>query len=560
MTRQWWKESVVYQIYPRSFNDSNGDGVGDIRGIIEKLDYLKELGVDVVWLSPVYQSPNDDNGYDISDYRTIMDEFGTMADWEEMLAEMHKRGIKLIMDLVVNHSSDEHDWFKEAKKSKDNPYRDYYIWRPGKGVREPNNWEATFGGSVWEYDETTEEYFLHLFSKKQPDLNWENPKLRQEVYDLMKFWLDKGIDGFRMDVINFISKVDGLPDGENPEGKKYVSGHQYFMNGPRIHEFLQEMNKEVLSGYDIMTVGEMPGVSPEEGKLYTGEERKELNMVFQFEHMDLDTQPGKNKWHLKPLDLRDLKKSLGKWQSELEDGGWNSLYWNNHDQPRIVSRWGDDKEYRVTSAKMLATTLHMMKGTPYIYQGEEIGMTNVRFESIGEYKDIETLNMYKERVIENGENVDDIMTSLYTKGRDNARTPVQWDDTANAGFTEGTPWIKVNPNYPEVNAQKALEDPDSIFHYYRYLIELRKKHEIIVYGSFDMLYEDHPEVFAYTRTLNDETLLVVTNFSGNIHDFTWEHPPHFEEKELLISNYDVKDDDVREFTLRPWEARVYKLK
>jgi len=560
MTRQWWKEAVVYQIYPRSFNDSNGDGVGDIRGIIEKLDYLKELGVDVVWLSPVYQSPNDDNGYDISDYRTIMDEFGTMADWEEMLAEMHKRGIKLIMDLVVNHSSDEHAWFKEAKKSKDNPYRDYYIWKPGKGVREPNNWEATFGGSVWEYDETTDEYFLHLFSKKQPDLNWENPKLRQEVYELMKFWLDKGIDGFRMDVINFISKVDGLPDGENPEGKKYVSGHQYFMNGPRIHDFLQEMNNEVLSHYDIMTVGEMPGVTPEEGKLYTGEERKELNMVFQFEHMDLDTQPGKNKWHLKPLDLRDLKKSLGKWQSELEDGGWNSLYWNNHDQPRIVSRWGDDKEYRVTSAKMLATALHMMKGTPYIYQGEEIGMTNVRFETIGEYKDIETLNMYKERVLENGENVDDIMTSIYTKGRDNARTPVQWDDTANAGFTEGTPWIKVNPNYPEVNAQKALEDPDSIFHYYKKLIELRKKHEIIVYGSFDMLYEDHPEVFAYTRTLNDETLLVVTNFSGNIHGFTWEHPTNFAEKELLISNYDVKDEDVREFTLRPWEARVYKLK
>lgn len=560
MTRQWWKEAVVYQIYPRSFNDSNGDGVGDIRGIIEKLDYLKELGVDVVWLSPVYQSPNDDNGYDISDYRTIMDEFGTMADWEEMLAEMHKRGIKLIMDLVVNHSSDEHAWFKEAKKSKDNPYRDYYIWKPGKGVREPNNWEATFGGSVWEYDETTDEYFLHLFSKKQPDLNWENPKLRQEVYELMKFWLDKGIDGFRMDVINFISKVDGLPDGENPEGKKYVSGHQYFMNGPRIHEFLQEMNNEVLSNYDIMTVGEMPGVTPEEGKLYTGEERKELNMVFQFEHMDLDTQPGKSKWHLKPLDLRDLKKSLGKWQSELEDGGWNSLYWNNHDQPRIVSRWGDDKEYRVTSAKMLATTLHMMKGTPYIYQGEEIGMTNVRFETIGEYKDIETLNMYKERVLENGENVDDIMTSIYTKGRDNARTPVQWDDTANAGFTEGTPWIKVNPNYPEVNAQKALEDQDSIFHYYKKLIELSKKHEIIVYGSFDMLYEDHPEVFAYTRTLNDETLLVVTNFSGNIHGFTWEHPTHFEAKELLISNYVVKDEDIREFTLRPWEARVYKLK
>ncbi|WP_226682467.1 glycoside hydrolase family 13 protein [Sutcliffiella horikoshii] len=556
-TKKWWKEAVVYQIYPRSFNDSNGDGVGDIKGIIEKLDYLKELGVDVVWLSPVYKSPNDDNGYDISDYRNIMDEFGTMADWEEMLAEMHKRGIKLIMDLVVNHSSDEHEWFKESRKSKDNPYRDYYVWRSGKDGAEPNNWEATFGGSVWEYDEQTDEYFLHLFSKKQPDLNWENPKLRQEVYDMMKFWLDKGIDGFRMDVINFISKVDGLPDGEKVEGKKYVSGHQYFMNGPRIHEFLQEMNEKVLSEYNVMTVGEMPGVSPEEGKLYTGEERKELNMVFQFEHMDLDTQPGKNKWHLKPLDLRDLKKSLGKWQSELEDGGWNSLYWNNHDQPRIVSRWGDDKEYRVTSAKMLATCLHMMKGTPYIYQGEELGMTNIKFDSIKDYKDIETLNMYNERVIENGENPQEIMQSIYTKGRDNARTPVQWNSSENAGFTTGTPWIKVNENYQEINAEKALADKDSTFHYYRKLIQLRKQYEVIVYGSFEMLYEEHEEIFAYTRTLGDETLLVVTNFSGNNHAF--DSTIDLNNAELLISNYDTAEKKENTFDLRPWEARVYKV-
>lgn len=556
-TKKWWKEAVVYQIYPRSFNDSNGDGVGDIKGIIEKLDYLKELGVDVVWLSPVYKSPNDDNGYDISDYRNIMDEFGTMADWEEMLEEMHKRDIKLIMDLVVNHSSDEHEWFKESRKSKDNPYRDYYIWRTGKDGAEPNNWEATFGGSVWEYDEQTDEYFLHLFSKKQPDLNWENPKLRQEVYDMMKFWLDKGIDGFRMDVINFISKVDGLPDGEKVEGKKYVSGHQFFMNGPRIHEFLQEMNEKVLSDYNVMTVGEMPGVSPEEGKLYTGEERKELNMVFQFEHMDLDTQPGKNKWHLKPLDLRDLKKSLGKWQSELEDGGWNSLYWNNHDQPRIVSRWGNDKEYRVTSAKMLATCLHMMKGTPYIYQGEELGMTNIKFDSIEDYKDIETLNMYNERVVDNGENPQEIMQSIYTKGRDNARTPVQWNGTDHAGFSSGTPWIKVNENYQEINAEKAMADKDSIFHYYRQLIQLRKQHEVIVYGSFEMLYEEHEEIFAYTRTLGDETLLVVTNFSGNNHSF--DSTIDLNNAELLISNYDTAEKKENTFDLRPWEARVYKV-
>ena len=560
MSRKWWKEAVVYQIYPRSFCDSNGDGVGDIQGIISKLDYLKELGVDVVWLSPVYKSPNDDNGYDISDYRDIMDDFGTMADWEEMLAEMHKRGIKLIMDLVVNHSSDEHAWFVGSRKSKDNPYRDYYIWRPGKGGKEPNNWEAAFSGPAWNYDATTDEYYLHLFAKKQPDLNWENPKVREEVYDMMKFWLDKGIDGFRMDVINFISKVDGLPDAPNPEGKKYVSGHQYFMNGPRIHEFLQEMNKEVLSKYDVMTVGEMPGVNPEQGKMYTADEREELNMVFQFEHVDLDTQPGKNKWHLKPLDLRDLKRSLGKWQVELEDAGWNSLYWNNHDQPRIVSRFGDDKEYREISAKMLATCLHMMKGTPYIYQGEEIGMTNVRFESIDQYKDIETINMYNERVHEYGDDPEDIMTSIYTKGRDNARTPVQWDDSENAGFTTGTPWIEVNPNFKDINAKAAVADTNSIFHYYRKLIHLRKENEVIVYGKFEMLMDEHPEVFAYSRTLGDEKLLVVTNFSGNTPTFECGNAEALSSKEVLISNYEVDlNEDISSFQLKPWEARVYKL-
>lgn len=560
MERAWWKEAVVYQIYPRSFYDSNGDGIGDIRGIIAKLDYLKELGVDVVWLSPVYKSPNDDNGYDISDYREIMDEFGTMEDWEEMLEEMHKRGIKLVMDLVVNHTSDEHPWFIESRKSKDNPYRDYYIWRPGKDGKEPNNWESCFGGSAWEYDETTGEYYLHLFSKKQPDLNWENPKVRREVYDMMKFWLDKGVDGFRMDVINMISKTPGLPDGEPQEGKKYVSGSKYFMNGPRVHEFLQEMNREVLSKYDIMTVGETPGVTPREGILYTDPSRHELNMVFQFEHVDLDSGPG-GKWDIRPWSLADLKTTMTKWQKELEGKGWNSLYLNNHDQPRAVSRFGDDGKYRVESAKMLATFLHMMQGTPYIYQGEEIGMTNVRFPSIEYYRDIETLNMYKERVEEYGEDPQKVMEKIYYKGRDNARTPMQWDDSENAGFTTGTPWIPVNPNYKEINVKEALADPNSVFHYYKKLIQLRKQHDIIVYGTYDLILEDDPYIYAYTRTLGNEKLIVITNFSEKTPVFRLPDDITYKTKELLISNYDVDEtEELKEIRLRPWEARVYKIR
>ncbi|ASS91133.1 glycoside hydrolase family 13 protein [Aeribacillus pallidus] len=560
MERAWWKEAVVYQIYPRSFYDSNGDGIGDIRGIIAKLDYLKELGVDVVWLSPVYKSPNDDNGYDISDYRDIMDEFGTMEDWEEMLEEMHKRGIKLVMDLVVNHTSDEHPWFIESRKSKDNPYRDYYIWRPGKNGKEPNNWESCFGGSAWEYDETTGEYYLHLFSKKQPDLNWENPKVRREVYDMMKFWLDKGVDGFRMDVINMISKTPGLPDGEPQEGKKYVSGSKYFMNGPRVHEFLQEMNREVLSKYDIMTVGETPGVTPKEGILYTDPSRHELNMVFQFEHVGLDSGPG-GKWDIRPWSLADLKKTMTKWQKELEGKGWNSLYLNNHDQPRAVSRFGDDGKYRVESAKMLATFLHMMQGTPYIYQGEEIGMTNVRFPSIEYYRDIETLNMYKERVEEYGEDPQKVMEKIYYKGRDNARTPMQWDDSENAGFTTGTPWIPVNPNYKEINVKEALADPNSVFHYYKKLIQLRKQHDIIVYGTYDLILEDDPYIYAYTRTLGNEKLIVITNFSEKTPVFRLPDDITYKTKELLISNYDVDEtEELKEIRLRPWEARVYKIR
>jgi oligo-1,6-glucosidase len=557
MKKTWWKESVVYQIYPRSFADSNGDGIGDLRGIISKLDYLKKLGIDVIWLSPVYKSPNDDNGYDISDYQNIMDEFGTMSDWEELLAEVHNRGMKLIMDLVVNHSSDEHQWFIESKKSKDNPYRDYYIWRAGKDGNEPNNWASAFSGSAWQYDETTDEYFLHLFSKKQPDLNWENPKLREEVYKMMNWWLDKGIDGFRMDVVNFISKVEGLPDAPAEAGKKYVSGHEYFMNGPRIHEFLQEMHEKTTANYDVMTVGEMPGVTFKEAQMYTAEERAEVNMVFQFEHVDLDSGPD-GKWDLRPLKLADLKENLSGWQKGLEHIGWNSLYFNNHDQPRMVSRFGNDGEYRVQSAKMLATLLHMMKGTPYIYQGEEMGMTNIRFENIDQYKDIETLNMYKEKR-EQGIAHEKIMESIYVKGRDNARTPVQWDDSKHAGFTTGTPWIEVNPNYKEINAKAVVEDKNSIFYYYQNLIRLRKEYEIIVYGGYDLILEDDPEIFSYVRTLEDEKLVVICNFYGNEPTFVLPKDLQFSSSELIISNYDVSEGNVEEFTLKPYEARVYLL-
>ncbi|WP_456274625.1 glycoside hydrolase family 13 protein [Bacillus sp. AK031] len=560
MSEQWWKEAVVYQIYPRSFNDSNGDGIGDINGIIEKLDYLNTLGIDVIWLSPVYKSPNDDNGYDISDYRGIMDEFGTMEDWDRLLDEMHKRGIKLIMDLVVNHSSDEHAWFVESRKSKDNPYRDYYIWREGDDGKEPNNWESCFSGSAWRYDDATGEYFLHLFSKKQPDLNWENPKLRDEVYDMMKFWLDKGIDGFRMDVINFISKVEGLPDAENSEGRKYVPGGDHYMNGPKIHEYLKEMNEKVLSQYDVMTVGEMPGVDVEQAKEYTADSRHELNMVFQFEHVDLDSGPG-GKWDLRPMKMEALRDSFSKWQEGLEHEGWNSLYLNNHDQPRMVSRFGNDSEYRLESAKMLATFLHTLKGTPYIYQGEELGMTNVRFESIDDYKDIETLNMYREKVINNGEDQEQVMNSIYVKGRDNARTPIQWNDSEHAGFTTGDPWISVNPNYREINAEKALADPNSVFHYYRRLIELRKENPIMVYGRYNLLMPDHKEIYAYTREYEGKKLVVMLNFSSNTPVFQLPEGIDADNQEILISNYEVDGTDkIERVELRPWEARVYLIK
>ncbi len=557
--KDWWKSSVVYQIYPRSFMDSNGDGIGDIRGIISKLDYLQQLGVDVVWLSPVYQSPNDDNGYDISNYEEIMDEFGTMDDLEELLDEMHKRSIKLVMDLVVNHTSDEHQWFVEAKKSKENPYRDFYIWRTGKDNHPPTDWQSSFGGSTWEYSPETDEYYLHMFSKKQPDLNWENPKVRDSIYKMMKFWLDKGIDGFRMDVINMISKKECLPSY-----KDWINGNHgfkpYTPNGDSVHQYLQEMHQEVLSKYDIMTVGECPGVSPEQAELYTAADRNELNMVFQFEHMGLDNEPGKSKWDLKPLALKDLKQNLSKWQKQLENKGWNSLYWNNHDQPRIVSRFGNDGEYRVQSAKMLATLLHFMKGTPYIYQGEEIGMTNVRFSKIEDYRDIELKNMYKDRVDHLRWDPAEVMKSIYAKGRDNARTPMQWSGELNGGFSTGTPWIQVNPNYTTINVKNALEDQHSIFYYYKKLIELRKQHEIIVYGDYNLILEDHESVFSYMRSLGNERLLVINNFYE--HETFFEIPENMnvQTSELLISNYnDASKHNSASITLRPYESIVYKF-
>ena len=550
MKKTWWKESVVYQIYPRSFMDSNNDGIGDIKGITSKLDYLKNLGIDVIWLSPVFKSPNDDNGYDISDYEDIMDEFGTMSDFDELLSEAHNRGIKIIMDLVVNHSSDEHKWFVEARKSKDNPYRDYYIWRDGKDGSTPNNWDSIFSGSAWEYDEETNQYFLHLFSKKQPDLNWENENLRQAVYSMMKFWLDKGIDGFRMDVCNLFSKAEGLPDigEEGPEG--------IYMNGPKIHDYLHEMNKEVLSKYDIMTVGETPGVSPEHARDYVGEDRDELNMVFHFELMDLPN--ASDKFYKKPYKLTDIKNIFMKWYDGLENIGWNSLFMNNHDQPRMVSRFGNDSKYRIESAKMLATLIHTFKGTPYIYQGEEIGMTNICFDDIKKYRDIETINYYNEKI--KNEDEKSLIERIKITSRDNARTPMQWDNNLNGGFSKATPWIDVNPNYKQINVKESLEDSNSIFNYYKELIKLRHNNDTIVYGDVKLIYPENESIFAYTRNLEDEQLMVVLNFYENEIDFKIPDNIDINKLETILSNYKDKIIKNETIKLRPYEAIVYKVK
>ncbi len=562
MQRSWWKESVVYQIYPRSFQDSNGDGVGDLRGIIARLDYLQQLGVDVVWLSPVYQSPNDDNGYDISDYQAINPEFGTLADWEALLEGMHQRGIKLVMDLVVNHTSDEHPWFVASRSARDNPYRDWYIWRSGKDGREPNNWGSFFGGSAWTYDEATGEYYLHLFSQKQPDLNWENPQVRQAIYALMHWWLRKGVDGFRMDVINLISKAPGLPDAPVTGSGPYQSGAQYFAHGPRLGEFLAEMKREVLAHYDLLTVGEMPMATCEQAATITNEATGQLQMVFQFEHMDVDIDHERQlgKWAATRLRLADLRRTMSRWQHELAGIGWNSLYLSNHDQPRPVSRFGDDTRYRVESAKLLATFLHMLQGTPYIYQGEEIGMTNVRFATIDAYRDIETLHIYRELVQERGLSSAEALAMIHARGRDNARTPMQWDDSAYAGFSSAPPWIGVNPNYRTINVAAALADPDSVLHYYQRLITLRKTHPLIVYGSYALLLEAHAQIYAFTRTLGDQRLLVLLNFSADSTTDRLPAPLTLTGAEMLISNYPQAADGVgASFSLRPYEARVYQL-
>ncbi|WP_285009521.1 glycoside hydrolase family 13 protein [Lactococcus formosensis] len=539
--QNWWQEAVMYQIYPRSFQDSNGDGIGDIKGIISHLDYLEKLGITGIWLSPVYKSPNDDNGYDISDYEAIMAEFGTMSDMETLILEAGKRGIKIIMDLVVNHTSDEHPWFIEARKSEENKYRDYYIWRdaPADGGL-PNDLKSIFGGPAWQWDETAGQYYLHLFSKKQPDLNWENEALRQAVYDMMNFWIDKGIGGFRMDVIDLIGKQ---PD----DG---ITG-----NGPKLHDYLKEMHQATFGGKNLLTVGETWGATPEIAKQYSNPANKELSMVFQFEHIGLDEAEGQTKWDLIPLEIPKLKEVFSKWQTELGDEGWNSLFWNNHDLPRIVSRWGNDKEYRVESAKMLAILLHMMKGTPYIYQGEEIGMTNNPVTDIEQIDDIESRNMYFER-LEKGYSKEAILHSINAKGRDNARTPMQWSNAKTAGFSTGHPWLAINPNYEKINVDAALEDENSIFYTYQKLIALRKENPIIVWGEFELLKDTAEEVFAYIRSYKGENWLIVANFSANENQFS----SSYEVKEEVIHNYSEVIDDVKEIILKPYEAFVAKLK
>lgn len=529
----WWKKAVVYQIYPRSFQDTNGDGIGDLKGIISRLDYLKELGINAIWLSPVCKSPQDDNGYDISDYRDIDPMFGTLSDMEELIAEGKKRGIRIILDLVLNHSSDEHFWFQEAKKSKDNPYHDYYVWRDGKATELPNGMKACFGGSCWEWVPELSQYYFHQFSVKQPDLNWENPRLRQEIYDMINWWIDKGVGGFRLDVIDQIAKDPDL---------------EITNNGPRLHEFIRELSKNTFQRADLITVGEAWGADTERAKLYSAPDGSEFSMVFQFEHICLDQIPGKEKWDLAPLDFVKFKKVMEKWQHELDGCGWNSLFWNNHDLPRIVSRWGNDGQYRQESAKMLAIVLHGMQGTPYVYQGEELGMTNVNF-SLEDYRDIESLNMYRERKAAGYADAE-IMKSLHAKSRDNARTPMQWDNTAQAGFTEGTPWIRVNPNYTEINAAQQLADPDSVFACYRRLIALRKEHDVFVDGSFTLLYPENEDLFAYVRENAAQKLLVIANFHGG----TIRKPKieGFGSAELLCANYSDETD-----CLRPYEARMY---
>ena len=585
--RQWWKEAVVYQVYPRSFNDANGDGIGDLKGITEKLPYLAKLGINVIWLSPVFDSPNVDNGYDISDYFAIMSDFGTMEDFDEMLETAHKHGIKILMDLVANHTSDEHPWFKESRSSKDNPYRDYYIWKDPKGFDEdgnpipPNNWASEFGGPAWEWDEATGQFYLHIFFKEQPDLNWENEKVRENLYSMVRWWLDKGVDGFRLDAINIISKPEGFPDDPSTDFEKHTSSIPFVIsNGTMVHPWMKELTRETFSRYDVMTVGETSATSPEDAKLWAGYHTGELNMIFHFDHMGVDNDPNGSlggKWSYAPYKLTELKRILNDWQTTLEGNAWGSLYWNNHDQPRVVSRFGNDSdEFRTLSAKQLATTLHFMQGTPYIYQGEEIGMTNVKFDSIEDYRDGDSIRFYEDMHIDHKRlSHEEAMQAIYIKGRDNARTPVQWDASANGGFSpEGvTPWIAVNPNYPAINAEAVLADEDSIFYHYQQLVALRrgKLKDLMVYAAFtpvDSVQVPHNEdeaVYAYTRTGGadgspaNESLLVVSNFTAEEQERDFDVLAEALEAgarvELVSSNY--KDD--ADSTLRPYEAKVYYI-
>ncbi len=551
MAKKWWKESVVYQIYPRSFKDSNGDGIGDIQGVISELDYLRDLGIDVIWISPIYQSPNADNGYDISDYKAIMDEFGTMDDFDRLLAETHKRGMKLIMDLVVNHTSDEHAWFIESRKSKDNPYRDFYIWRPGKNGREPNNWESIFGGSAWKYDEKTDEYYMHIFDVKQPDLNWENPTVREEVYEMINWWLDKGIDGFRVDAISHIKKVSGFPDMPNPGEKKYVPSFEGHMNREGIDVFLKELKQKTFDRYDIMTVGEANGVNIDDAEDWVSEEKGYFDMIFQFEHMGLwekgtDTS----------FDLINFKRILTEWQKGLEDRGWNALYLENHDQTRSVSRFGDDQNFHKESAKALATCYFLMHGTPYIYQGQEIGMTNVKFPSIEDYNDVGMLNFYKEGIQE-GRTQEELMEVIWTQGRDNSRTPMQWNDHEFAGFSASKPWMGVNPNYKKINVQAQLNDPESILAYYKKLIYLRKENDVLVYGNYELLLPEHSQLYVYTRNYSKQNALIITNLCRNEAEFDFNEVEAGSNKELVLTNYSEIDESDHVVSLKPYEARVY---
>ena len=550
----WWKDAVVYQVYPRSFRDSDGDGVGDIRGILEKLDYLQDLGVTVVWLSPVYRSPNDDNGYDISDYRDIDPQFGTLADWDELAAGLHARGMKIVMDLVVNHSSDEHPWFVSARASKSSPYRDYYIWRDGRDNAEPNNWAAIFGGSAWEWNEATGDYYLHLFSKKQPDLNWESPGLRAAVYDMTRWWLDRGVDGFRMDVINALSKVQSFPDGPNPDGRRYVFAPEFFMQGPRLLEFYAEMKREVLSHYDLMTVGEAALGTVDHAVAVTDADTGYLDMVLSFEHVDIDMEKHgfATKWHRVPFRPERLRAVLTHWQTAMAERGWNSLYLNNHDQPRAVSRFGDDTRYRRESATMLATCLHLLRGTPFVYQGEEIGMTNMPFAAISEFRDLESLNGYRDLVDNQGIAPDAALDKLRFRSRDNARTPMQWDGSPGAGFTDGTPWIGINPNHATVNVAAERDQPGSVLNHYRALIALRKSHPVVVDGRYDLVADTDPRLWAYTRSLAGTRLLVLCSFASDAIPM-----PEIADtaRSLLLGNY----PDGAAGDLRPYEAQVYIL-